>query len=150
MNRLNKRGTIYAGQRLKVPTNNGGIGIVAHNSATQNSPQTTEWRTSASNGSLADYRVRKGDTACRIARHNNMKCAEFLAINGLGRKSLLQIGQRVIVSAANVWHTVRRGQTPCGIADVYGVRCTALLGANRLSRRSTIYVGQRLRVPGRS
>ena len=138
LNRLSKRGTIYAGQRLKVPTNNGGIGVAKSTGTGQTSTASTQ-----------NYRVQKGDTACRIAHRHKMKCSEFLAINGLNRKSVIRIAQRVIVSAANAWHTVRSGQTPCGIADSYGVSCSALLDANRLRRSSTIYVGQRLRIPAR-
>ena len=153
MNRLNKRGTIYAGQRLKVPTNNGGIGVVKSTGSwqTSGSGQVSASATGqSSTASVHDYKVQKGDTACRIANRHKMKCTEFMAINGLNRKSIIRVGQRVVVSSANVWHTVRSGQTPCGIADSYRVSCSALLDANRLRRSSTIYVGQRLRVPGRA
>jgi LysM repeat protein len=78
-----------------------------------------------------------------------MKCSEFLAINGLKKTSVLQIGQKVVVSAADAWHRVRSGQTACGIAKNYSVACSDLLDANRLRRSSTIRVGQRLRIPSR-
>jgi spore germination protein YaaH len=76
-----------------------------------------------------------------------MKCTEFLAINGLNKTSILQIGQQVVVSAADAWHRVRSGQTACGLAKSYRVACSDLLDANRLRRSSTIKVGQRLRIP---
>lgn len=137
MNRLNKRGTIYAGQRLKVPTDNGGIGVtksVARSDASKS-------------GSMQTYKVRSGDTPCSIARRHTMKCDEFLALNGLTRRSIIRIGQSVNVSSWDSWHTVRSGQTACGIADTYRVSCSALLDANRLRRSSTIRIGQRLRIP---
>ncbi|NNC98680.1 MAG: LysM peptidoglycan-binding domain-containing protein, partial [Gammaproteobacteria bacterium] len=141
LNRLNKRGTIYAGQRIKIPTKNGGISVA---SGTQTNPSGVA---SGGVGSTQAYRIKRGDTACIIANSHNMRCAEFLALNGLKRSSVLQIGQKVVVASAGAWHTVSRGQTPCGIADRYRVPCSALLTANRLRRSSTIYVGQRLRIP---
>lgn len=147
MNSLNKRGTIYAGQRLKVPTNNGGIGVQKSTVGWQTSGSDTK---QSSGATVQNYKVRKGDTACRIASRHKMKCTEFLAVNGLNQRSIIKIGQRMVVSAANAWHTVRSGQTPCAIADSYRVSCSALLDANRLRRSSTIYVGQRLRIPGRA
>lgn len=151
MNQLDRRNTIYAGQRIKVPTSTGGIGV-----ATESTPKVatadtvaSSSSTSATNTQTTNYRVQRGDTACEIANRNNMRCAEFLALNGLNKRSVLRVGQRVVVSGPNDWHTVRRGQTPCGIADSYRVACSALLDANRLRRTSVIYVGQRLRIPAR-
>ena len=143
MNRLNKRGTIYAGKKLKVPTNNGGIGV---------SSNVSSW-TVSNNAPGVDptnsYKIVAGDTACVIARRYKMKCAEFMAINGFTRRSLLQIGQNVIIASSNAWHTVTRGQTPCAIADSYRVACVELLNTNKLSRNSIIHIGQKLRIPGR-
>lgn len=138
LNRLNRKGTIYAGQRIKVPSRTGGIRVA------KSAP------VSHSNEGLVSYRVQPGDSACVIANSNNMLCKEFLALNGLRRDSVLRVGQRVTIAAPNAWHTVRPGQTACGIAESYRVRCSALLDANRLSRNSTIVIGQRLRIPGRS
>ena len=134
LNGLNKRGTIYVGKQIKVPTNNGGISVTASQS-------------SSSGGSKSTYRVKSGDTSCSIARRHTMKCDEFLAINGLSMASIIRIGQSVKVSASDAWHVVRKGQNACGIAEAYRVSCNALLSANQLSRRSIIQVGQRLRIP---
>ena len=141
LNRLDSRATIYAGQRIKVPTRNGGITVAstAPGSAGSSSVHATTL-----------YRVQKGDTACEIAARHSMRCSEFMAINGLTGNSILRIGQRVTVSSPGAWHTVKRGQTACGIAESYRVACSALLDANRLTRHSTIVVGQRLRIPSRS
>ena len=133
LNGLNKRGTIYAGRRLKVPTNNGGIGVAAGNIIGANS--------------TGAYRVKSGDTSCSIARRHTMKCDEFLAVNGLTMNSIIRIGQTVKVSSSDAWHVVRKGQSACGIAESYRVSCSALLNANRLNLNSIIQVGQRLRVP---
>ena len=147
INNLNKRGTIYAGQRIKVPTSTGGISVASVGAAQSGA---SNGRADISSSSTRNYTVRSGDTACSIANRNNMKCAELLALNGLNRKSVLRIGQSVVITAAGSWHTVARGQTTCGIAESYRVACSALLDANRLRRSSTIYVGQRLRIPSSS
>jgi len=134
LNGLNRRGTIYAGRNIKVPTNSGGIA-------------TTAPANSSSAGGTQNYKVQSGDTACSIARRHTMKCDEFLAINGLTMRSIIRVGQTLNVSSGNAWHVVTRGQSACGIAANYRVSCSALLDANRLSRSSVIQVGQRLRIP---
>lgn len=140
LNKLNRRGTIYAGQRIKVPTRNGGISVRSGSS-------TVAASSNAGTSGTQTYRVQRGDSACSIANRNGMRCGEFLAINGLNRDSVIQVGQRVVVSGSRSWHTVTRGQTACSIANRYRVSCTALLNANQLSKKSTIYVGQKLRIP---
>lgn len=144
MNRLNRKATIYVGKRIKVPTNNAGIGV---NSGSTNDKTRLANSATQKTGSTAQYRVRSGDTACLIARRHKMTCDEFLAVNGLTRRSIIRIGQRVTVASGSAWHTVKRGQTACQIANSYRVACSALLDANRLHRSSTIRIGQRLRIP---
>ena len=136
LNGLNKRATVYAGRRIKVPSSTGGISV-----------NSTAVAASSSGGSLQNYRVKRGESSCQIANRNGMLCREFLALNGLQRSSVIQVGQTVRVSASSSWHKVTRGQTACGIAEKYRVRCSALLDANKLRRTSKIYVGQRLRIP---
>lgn len=150
LNNLNRKATIYVGKRLKVPTRSGGISVAKRASDINQStaPSTSTVKVTAkSNAAMESYRVRKGDTSCKIANRFGMRCSEFLAINGLTRNSVIRIGQRVRVTAADSWHVVRSGQTACGIAERYRVGCSALLDANRLRRSSTIRVGQRLRIP---
>lgn len=137
LNGLNKRATIYAGKRIKVPTNTGGIVVSSSGSRV----------VASSSASVQDYRVKKGESSCQIANRNGMLCGEFLALNGLNRSSVIRVGQVVRVSAASSWHKVSRGQTACGIAKKYRVSCSALLDTNKLRRTSKIYVGQRLRIP---
>lgn len=148
LNKLNKKGTIYVGKRIKVPSRTGGISVAK--GAAPIAPDevsSTPKVTASSSANMQTYRVRKGDTSCSIANRFGMLCGEFLAINGLKRNSLIQIGQRVRVTAADSWHIVKSGQTACGIAADYRVRCSALLDANQLKKRSVIRVGQRLRIP---
>jgi len=151
LNRLNKKGTIYVGKRIKVPSRTGGISVAkgSESSVAAGAPASNPKVTASSSANMQSYRVRRGDTSCKIANRFGMRCGEFLAINGLKRSSLIQIGQRVRVTAADSWHIVRSGQTACGIADNYRVRCSALLDANQLKRRSVIQIGQRLRIPSK-
>ncbi len=145
LNKLNKKAVIYVGQRLKVPTKSGGISVASTTSSSGGSSSSSTTDTKSS--SLVTYKIKRGDTSCSIAERSGMRCGEFLAINGLRRDSVIQVGQRVKVSSQNSWHLVKRGQTACGIAESYRVRCSLLLDANRLSRSSNIKVGQRLRIP---
>ena len=138
LNGLNKRGTIYVGKSIKVPTNNGGIAVGSSNQG------------GLSASASQTYRVKSGDTSCSIARKHTMKCDEFLAVNGLSMTSIIRIGQTVKVSSTDSWHVVRRGQSACGIAESYRVSCSALLSANRLTRKAVIQIGQRLRIPAKS
>lgn len=142
LNQLDRKATIYVGQRIKVPTRTGGISVAQQSS---NIPANVELSDGSS--STQKYTVQRGDTSCNIAERFGMRCSALLAINGLQRDSIIRVGQSLTVSAENTWHTVRRGQTACGIASSYKVRCGDLLDANRLSRRSTIVIGQKLRIP---
>lgn len=137
LNNLNRQGTIYVGKRIKVPSRTGGTQVASRRSSASTTPS----------GATERYRIRKGDTSCSVANRFGMLCGEFLALNGLKRKSVIQIGQRVTVTAADKWHTVQRGQTACKIAGRYNVGCSALLTANRLKRSSMLQIGQRLRIP---
>ena len=142
LNNLDRKGTVYIGRRIKVPSKTGGISTVQASSPSTGS--------SSQNSSMERYKVRRGDIPCGIARRFGMKCNEFLAVNGLTFNSVIQIGQWVTVTTADAWHIVKRGQTACGIAESYRVGCSKLLSANRLSKSSTIQIGQRLRIPRKS
>ena len=158
LNNLDRKGTIYVGKRIKVPSRTGGGIQLVKGSGTSNPRvavgepvSVSQANTSTpSAASLQRYKVKRGDTSCKIATRFSMRCNEFLALNGLTRSSLIRIGQNVRVSGENSWHVVRRGQTACGIAENYRVSCADLLDANRLRRSSTIRIGQRLRIPSRT
>ena len=116
------------------------------------------------------YIVRRGDTACGIARALRVNCSELIKANNLGRSALIRIGQKLVipgqvavgttvaasgstsataktVRSDKTW-TVRRGDTACGIANRTGVSCRELIRINRLGRSAKIYVGQKLTIPG--
>jgi membrane-bound lytic murein transglycosylase D len=74
-NRLGRRAVIRIGQLLTIP---GGV-IPA--------------------GADAAYSVRRGDTACGIARRHGVSCAALLSANGLGRRSTIHPGQTLAIPA---------------------------------------------------
>ncbi len=104
------------------------------------------------------YTVRRGDTACGIARAVQVNCSELILANRLGRRALIRPGQKLLIpgklvvapsSAGGVRiYRVRRGDTACGIAERFGVNCRQLISHNRLGRAGKIYAGQKLSIPG--
>jgi len=115
------------------------------------------------------YVVRRGDTACGVARALRVNCSELIKANNLGRSAMIRIGQNLVIPrktatgttllASNTpsasdpktrsektW-TVKRGDTACGIANRTGVSCRELIRANQLGRSARIYIGQKLVVP---
>ncbi|MCG6871626.1 MAG: LysM peptidoglycan-binding domain-containing protein [Gammaproteobacteria bacterium] len=110
------------------------------------------------------YRVRRGDTACAIARRHHVACRDLVEVNSLGRRALIRVGQILTipgpggargrpaatrtVSAAAGGYRVQRGDTACGIARSFGVNCAELIRSNGLGRGALIRVGQVLSIPG--
>ncbi len=115
------------------------------------------------------YTVRRGDTACGIARAVKVNCSALIRANQLGKSALIIPGQKLLIPRKLVvaaqsqatgkreplpkrpvaaTHRVRRGDTACGIAEHFGVDCRTLISHNRLGRRAIIYPGQKLAIPG--
>ncbi len=112
------------------------------------------------------YVVRKGDTACGIARALDTNCRELIKVNHLGKKAVIRIGQRLTIPGKVIVvqktttrsgfekpisdgsYRVRAGDTACAIAERFGVKCRELIAGNQLGRSAKIYVGQRLTIPG--
>ena len=110
------------------------------------------------------YTVRKGDTACGIARALRVNCRTLIRANNLGKRAIIRIGQKLIIPTkiriaqgnskgssqkvtTSEW-IVRKGDTTCGIAHATGASCRELIRFNRLGRKARIYVGQTLKIPG--
>lgn len=98
------------------------------------------------------YKVRRGDTACGIAKAVKVECRELIRANRLGKKAVIHIGQKLIIpfqpGAASFTYRVRKNDTACGIAKSFGVGCQTFLRHNRLSNTTKIHPGQKLLVPG--
>lgn len=107
------------------------------------------------------YVVARGDTACQIAKVFSVACKDLIQLNGLGRRALIRVGQKLdipgqpkptaserVASAEDGRYTVRKGDTACEIARSFKVDCDALIRANGLGRRAIIHIGQELKIPG--
>ncbi len=114
------------------------------------------------------YRVRAGDSACRIAARLGVSCRRLIGDNALGTNAVIHPGQILRVAgvpldtaralstqtaaAAPVpssahEHRVQAGDTVCAIARVNGLPCAALLSFNGLAADAPITVGQILKIP---
>lgn len=149
LNKLDKKGTIYVGRRIKVPTKTGGISIAKSEKDIEKSAylDAIDNTKTAIKSATSRYFVKSGDTACSIAYKFKMSCSEFLAINGLTHESVIKADTYVIVAEKHQWHRVSKGESACQIAEKYRVGCSKLLAANKLTKKSVIRVGQKLRIP---
>ncbi len=110
-----------------------------------------------------NYKVKKGDTACGIARAFGVSCRKLMSANNLGKRGVIKVGQRLIIPGQArpktqtatgggvpipAKYKVQRGDTACGIAVEFNISCQELVKLNRLGRRAVIRVGQILRIPG--
>jgi membrane-bound lytic murein transglycosylase D len=149
-NRLGKSATLHQGQELVIPA-------VA--------PAFKDGDVSRANA--VAYRVRKGDTLSRIAKHYRTTPSAIASASGIGVHSSLRVGQRLVIpakgsstraarsaqraapapaAASAVVHTVRRGETLYRIADQYRVTVDQICTLNRLSPDGVIYPGLRLKI----
>ena len=109
------------------------------------------------------YKIRRGDTLSTIARRNGTSVRRLMALNNLGRRSLLRIGKRIRIPhrsyarssskrrvasrASGTVHYVRPGETLGSIARRHKISITSLRRANNMGRSSFIRAGQSLRLP---
>jgi len=107
-------------------------------------------------GSVA-YTVRPGDTACGIAAAFRVDCRELIAVNGLNRKAVIHVGQKLEIPAEGRSRSrvaergsyeIQPGDSACAVAGRFGVDCDDLLAANGLHRGSVLQVGASLVIPG--
>ncbi len=52
------------------------------------------------------YVVQRGDTACGIARIFNVRCRDLIQVNGLGRRALIRVGQKLDIPGKPARKTV--------------------------------------------
>jgi len=142
LNGLGRRALIRVGQELNIPG--------------KPRPSASQRVAAAEDGY---YEVRRGDTACEIARSFEVDCKALMRVNGLGDRGIIHIGQKLQIPgrdtgaarvAAAGHYEVRPGDTPCEIAASFEVDCKALMHANGLRDSTPIRVGQQLAIPGRA
>ncbi|HOK88755.1 MAG TPA: LysM peptidoglycan-binding domain-containing protein [Candidatus Hydrogenedentes bacterium] len=165
-NGLNAKGTIYAGQRLKVG---------------ETSPESppAQKKTAAAPGSEIHV-VQKGETASAIAAQHGVSLDQLLAANQLKRDSVLRIGDRLKIPGTSrvaaakasvaaetqpaasqkesatretpgkgdLVYVVRKGDTLSRIAAAHGTTVAALRARNGMSEKDTLREGQKLVIPG--
>ncbi len=131
---------IYVGQRLYIPA--GG------------SPSKA--------GCTSVYRVKRGDTLTKIAKHYNMNVSALARANGINNASHIVVGQ--VICIPQIWgnrsssghgssggsshgvHVVRAGDTLSQIAKNYGTSMRSLMQINNIKNPNQIYIGQRIRL----
>ncbi len=77
------------GYKLKLPKSTDGRSeqVAKLNSMRAEEPKYAEY----------SYRVRRGDTACGIARKESVSCRELILLNNLGRRAFIRAGQIIII-----------------------------------------------------
>ncbi len=113
----------------------------------------TSWPTaSLADGTVNTHTVQPGESVRSIAQANGISSDTILAANTMTDPDLLQVGQQLVVPAADgVLHTVAADETLSEIADSFGVSTDALAAANGLQGSADqISVGSVLIVPGTS
>ena len=155
-NELSQQDLIYPGQTLRIPRQlNTATGTGRQQSSTRKTLKTT----------VVEYRVKQGDSACRIAARLGVSCKALLTDNRLGRRSVIHPGQKLLVSgvsedvakalgpnrrdpaSSESIYIVTAGDSVCEIAHNRGVSCDELLAFNGLQMASIIVPGQALRLP---
>lgn len=112
--------------------------------------------------------VVSGDTLLGIARQYGVSSDALIAANNLTDPNALQVGQRLIIPAAdfepgdevpdpnvevvptqslNVIHVVQDGDTLIGIATQYGILAIDIINANPGQNLTTLSIGQEIIIP---
>ena len=148
-NNLSRKAVIRIGQKLVIPRK-----VVA-----DVQPGSTPTKVIATR-ETESYKVKRGDTACGIARRLGVSCRELISINKLGRKAKIRVGQTLTVPRedfvpgtpaglnAENRYVVRKGDVACKIAARFNVSCGELIALNTLGKKARIYPGQKLVIPG--
>jgi LysM repeat protein len=113
--------------------------------------------------STITYTVVRGDNLWTIAKNHNASLSEVYRLNNLNERSVLQVGQRILIPVSgqaaalapaptapvlqqNITYTVVRGDTLSHIALRHNTTVSAIRTLNKLSS-DTIFVGQKLQIP---
>jgi len=147
-NNLGKSAKIRVGQKLIIPTKV----LTSSDGARVASAESVQKQ--------KDWVVKRGQTACGIARKVGVSCRELISLNQLGRKARINIGQKLKIPGGDYLaentaglnpdnqYIVQKGDVACVIARRFSVSCQSLVKLNNLNRRATIYPGQKLKIPG--
>ncbi len=151
-NRLSNPNRIRAGQWLLVPVAPDG------SYSSRDYPEFAQGSSSQPSGKKTYHMVRRGETLSEIAERYHVGLSKLLSWNGLHRRSIIRVGQKLLVyepagkstprKSTTGTYTVRRGDSPWSIASAHGISTEELLRANNLPRGASIYPGDKLTIPG--
>lgn len=168
MNNMGSRTFLRVGKKLRVPDRGGRSLVAAAPAASTESKEETSSKSLASVEDRGDVHVvRRGENLSLIARRYNITVYELMRINQLSRRSILKVGQRlmlkeqsgslesssrksarkvVVVSKVQpISHTVRAGENLTLIAKKYEVSVDQLKKQNKL-KSGHVMVGQKLKL----
>jgi LysM repeat protein len=139
---VNTSPTIYAGQRLIIPT---------------------AYAPTAPAEAGATHTVQAGENLYRIALRYGVTVRALAELNGLYNPDQVRAGQQLTIPGsatsssvsyqpqhASTTHTVQRGETLSSIAHRYSVSLWTLIQVNSISNAALIVPGQTLVIPNRS
>ena len=149
---------IYRGKRslIRVPK---GYVLAAHQALGKSHSKAPRYVPSSGKRHI----VRRGDTLSGIALKYRVRTSDLRALNNLGRRSLIRVGQGLKIGRARRsvaqsrkkvvrsrrgrgagYYVVRRGDTLSEIAQRHGVSISHLKRINRIKRSSFLRIGQKL------
>lgn len=97
---------------------------------------------------ISTHVVKSGDTLGSIARQYGLKISTLLWANNLTERSLIRIGQRlVILPVDGIHYRVQRGDTLGAIARRYESDIDKIIKANQLRSANAVAIGELLIIP---
>ncbi len=100
--------------------------------------------------------VKKGETLSGIALHYGMSTEQLAKQNGIGSKTHVRTGQKLLVTvkagsrgAKQKTYIVKKGDTLSGIASKYGVTARDIARASGTTTKKALQPGQELVIPPR-
>ena len=146
-NNLGRKTLIRINQRLRITT--------------RKTDETRDETRLESEPTYITHRVSRGDTLGALASRYSTTVRTIQNTNNLGRKTLLQIGQRLRIPTRKtdetrleseptyITHRVSRGDTLGALASRYSTTVRTIQNTNNLGRKTLLQIGQRLRIPTR-
>ncbi len=141
MNGMSLKQPIRTGQELTIPS----------------SKKSSSGSSSKKSSGPKTHRVRSGETLGGIALKHGVKLSALARANGLTTKSMVRIGQKLVIPQgssarrpgrpATITYEVKSGDTLSEIAKRHGVTVTSIERANGFNRKWTLRAGQKIKIP---
>ena len=105
---------------------------------------TTTTTTNTTTSTATTHTVKAGDTLYAIAKKYNTTVAKIQALNNMGNKTTLTVGQKLKVSGTVIqYHVVVKGDTLYAIAKKYNTTVAKIKELNNM-KDNTLSIGQKL------